>query len=758
MIKPLYTYALSALFLTLLSITNLTFAQSSPEDKSLSPYFQVKSDNPNLDQLPLKSTSADVNIAGIIADVNVSQVYKNEGKSTLEAIYTFPASSRAAVYAMKMTIGDRVIEAEIREREKARQEYEAAKSEGKTASLLEQERPNVFTMNVANIQPGDEIKVEMKYTELLIPEKGIYEFVYPTVVGPRYHSPAIASADNDKFVSSPFLPKGNAAPYKVDIRVGVQAGLPIQNLVSTTHKVNVIHDDLKSARVSLKSEETNPGNRDYILQYRLAGGEIESGILLYEHDDEKFFLAMVQPPKRPTLADIPPREYIFIVDVSGSMNGYPLGVSKKLLRNLIVNLRPTDRFNVVLFAGTTAKLNETSVLATPENIEKAINVMDNQRGGGGTELLPALKQSLNLPRETGLSRSFVIFTDGYVTVEKEAFDLIRNNLNKANFFPFGIGSGVNRFLMEGIAHVGQSTPFIVTENSEADEVAERFREYIKTPVMTQVRTRIEGFDAYDIEPTTIPDVLAERPVLIYGKYRGNPSGKIGIGGFSGGRAHAEVINVAEAKASPKNSALRYLWAREKIRMLDDYKAVTFGQEDNKAEVTKLGLKYNLMTAYTSFIAVDSRVVKKNGKLVTVKQAVPLPENVENSAVGFDLGMNLMVSARTSMADPKPEALKTARIIQTAHVSVTLPVNAPAELESYVRSHLSQLNVCDAATAGTQKFSLSIQFAPDGSVASVKVRGAQLEFARCLETSLMKLPAVALPGGSPTKYNLKISFK
>jgi Ca-activated chloride channel family protein len=754
MIKLPFNYALSAVLLVLLSIANLTFAQSAEHDKTLSPYFQVKSDNPNVDQLPLKSTSADVNIAGVIADVNVTQVYKNTGKSILEAIYTFPASSRAAVYAMKMTIGDRVIEAEIREREKARQEYEAAKSEGKTASLLEQERPNVFTMNVANIQPGDEIKVEMRYTELLIPEKGIYEFVYPTVVGPRYHSPATASADNNKFVASPFLPKGNGAPYDVDIKVSVQAGLPIQNLVSTTHKVTVKHDDLKSARVSLKAEETNPGNRDYILQYRLAGGEIESGILLYEHDDEKFFLAMVQPPKRPVLTDIPPREYIFIVDVSGSMNGYPLDVSKKLLRNLIVNLRPTDRFNVILFAGTTAQLNETSVLATPQNIEKAINVMDNQRGGGGTELLPALKQSLSLPRETGLSRSFVIFTDGYITVEKEAFDLIRNNLNQANFFPFGIGSGVNRFLMEGMAHVGQSTPFIVTEQSEADGVAERFREYIKTPVMTQVRTRIEGFDAYDIEPTTIPDVLAERPVLIYGKYRGNPSGKIGIGGFSGGRAHAEIINVAEAKASPKNSALRYLWAREKIRLLDDYNSVSYGADNSKEEVTELGLKYNLMTAHTSFIAVDSRVVKKNGKLVTVKQAVPLPENVENSAVGFDLGMELMTTARKPVSAEKL-VVSNIRTISTAHALIVLPANAPAELESYIRQHLSQLNICDAKMSGTTKFNLSIQFAADGSVASVKVRGTNVEFARCMETALMELPAVALPGGSTRKYTFSI---
>jgi Ca-activated chloride channel family protein len=753
-------------FCILMLATNFSpvFAQESDDDKTLSPYFLVKSDNPGVDQLPLKSTEADVNIAGVIADVSVTQTYKNEGKSTLEAIYTFPASTRAAVYAMKMTIGDRVIEAEIREREKARQEYEAAKSAGKTASLLEQERPNVFTMNVANIQPGDLIKVEMKYTELLIPESAVYEFVYPTVVGPRYHSPTeTSSASHDKYVATPYLGKGEKAPYEVDIRVNLQTGLPLQSVDCKTHKVKVDQPDLKSASVRLTAEETNPGNRDYILQYRLAGGQIESGLLLYEHEDENYFLAMVQPPQRPQLSDIPPREYIFIVDVSGSMNGYPLEVSKKLLRNLIVNLRPTDRFNVVLFAGTSAQLHEESVLATEQNIEKAINVLDNQRGSGSTQLLPALKKSLNLPRAQGLSRSFVIVTDGYISVEKQAFDMIRNNLNKANFFPFGIGSGVNRYLMEGMAHVGQSTPFIVTGQEGADAAAEKFRKYIQTPVLTQVEARFGGFEVYDVEPTTLPDVMAERPVLVYGKYKGTPKGKIAIGGYSGGKAHVQSINVAEARPNPKNAALRYLWAREKIRMLDDYKHVSYGDDSEiKKEVTELGLKYNLMTAYTSFVAVDSRVVKQNGKSVTVKQAVPLPENVEESAVGFSMSLGKAKRSvrmdRVVVAAPKPtgKPRPTARNLKVGNIQIRIPADAPRALDSYIRKHLSSLNSCDLNKAGSKRFTLSLEFAPDGSIAKVKVRGTNPDFAACVEAALMQWPAASLPSGK-RKFSLPVSI-
>src|SRR4030065_2753024 len=209
-------------------------AQGQPMEetnKTLSPYFFIKSDDSGVDQLPLKSTSADVKVVGVIADVIVAQVYKNEGKKPLEAIYIFPASTRAAVYGMKMTIGKRTIIAKIQEREEARRQYEQAKQEGKSASLLEQQRPNVFQMNVANILPGDVIQVELKYTELLVPTDGIYEFVYPTVVGPRYsNQPAETALPSQMWVENPYLHQGGSPPYTFDIMTKLVAGLPIQNI------------------------------------------------------------------------------------------------------------------------------------------------------------------------------------------------------------------------------------------------------------------------------------------------------------------------------------------------------------------------------------------------------------------------------------------------------------------------------------------------------------------------------------------------
>ena len=621
-----------SILLSVMLQSNVFAQQETEDDKTLSPYFFIDSDDPTTDKLPLKATSAEVNIAGVIADVRVTQVYKNEGKNAIEAIYVFPASARAAVYSMKMTIGDRTIVAEIREKEKARQEYEQAKEEGKSASLLEQQRPNVFQMNVANIMPGDEIKVEMFYTELLIPEDGVYEFAYPTVVGPRYsNQPEATAPESEKWVSNPYTTESVKPMYTFDIAVNINAGLAINDVKCISHDANINFDGPTLATIDPKNK--NEGNKDFIVQYRLAGNQIESGLLLYQGKEENFFLAMMQPPKKVVESQIPPREYVFIVDVSGSMYGFPIDISKKLMKNLLSNLKPHDKFNVMLFAGGSKVLAERSLDANESNIQKAIRFIDNENGGGGTELLPALQKALALEGTENYSRSFVIATDGYVTVEKEAFDLIRNNLGKANFFAFGIGSSVNRYIIEGMAHVGYGEPLIITDPNDADKKADKFREYIQKPVLTNIEVSYSGFAVYDVEPVSVPDVLAERPVIIYGKWKGTKGGKIILKGKTGDRDYFYSLDVASVKPSDKNIALKYIWAREKIRLLDDYTQVSYDKKDHINQITQLGLKYNLLTNYTSFIAIDSEVRNANGNSTTIKQPLPLPEGVSNYAVG-----------------------------------------------------------------------------------------------------------------------------
>ncbi len=628
-------WAAVAAFGAVLFAPNLTRAQAGEDtDKSLSPYFQVEDGDPAIDRLPLKATDVDVRIAGVMADVRVVQSYRNEGTRPIEARYVFPGSTRAAVHGLVLRVGNREITAQIREKKQARTEYEEAKRSGKSAALLEQHRPNVFQMNVANILPGDEVQVELRYTELLVPSEARYQFVYPAVVGPRYTGSAGAEGGAlPAIIPVPYTRAGVPPASTFNLKVALNAAVPLGELASATHRIDVARDGSKRAVVTLADTGRSEGNRDFILDYALAGARIESGLMLYEGAGENYFLAMIEPPAAVKPDEILPREYVFIVDVSGSMFGFPLEVSKRLLTDLIGRLRPTDTFNVLLFAGGSTLLSEMSLPANQENLRQAINVIGRQSGGGATELLPALQRSLKLPRDTRRSRTFVVVTDGYVNVEKQAFDLIRDHLGEANLFAFGIGSSVNRHLIEGMARVGRGEPFVITDEKTAEAEAERFRAYIEAPVLTRIKLAFEGFDAYDVEPVAVPDMFAARPVIVYGKWRGPREGRIRLQGVAGSGPYSRTLDVAGVLPSEENAALRHLWARNRIATLGDYNHVEPNSE-LAGEITRLGLAYSLLTDYTSFIAVD-RVVRntKPENLEGVDQPLPMPEGVSDLAVG-----------------------------------------------------------------------------------------------------------------------------
>ncbi len=621
------------IFLVLI-VTTFAFSPTSAQtqdDKTLAPYFVVQGEA-NIDHLPLKDTHVNIAVSGVIADVQVLQTYRNEGARPINATYVFPASTRAAVYAMRMRIGDQVIVAKIKERQAAKQEFDEAKKQGKSASLLEQQRPNVFSMSLANVMPGDQIEIELRYTELLIPTDGTYEVVFPTVVGPRYSSPQESGARTDNPVNTPYLHQGEKPSSTLHISARIAAGVPIYDLSSPSHQVLPQWQGPSTAQLVLDEADAFKGNRDFVLRYRLAGDQIHSGLLLFRGEDENFFLYMAQPPTRVTLEDMPAREYIFVVDVSGSMDGFPLNTSKNLLKDLIGQLKPSDLFNVVLFAGDSTVLSPTSLPANSENISKAISLLEQQRGSGGTELLPAIKQAMGLERAGSVSRSIVLVTDGYVSGEQGVFDHIRANLDHCNVFAFGIGSSVNRYLIEGVAHAGMGEPFIVTKESEAQATAARFREYIEAPVLTDIQVNAVGFDTYDVHPVHLPDLFAQRPIILFGKWRGPVGGTFELQGKMGRGEFVTRLDVATVQPDPANSALRYLWARSRIAELSDYGSRN-PDADRITEITSLGLKYSLLTQYTSFIAVREVATNPNGQAKDVNQALPLPLGVSDLAVG-----------------------------------------------------------------------------------------------------------------------------
>ena len=318
------------------------------------------------------------------------------------------------------------------------------------------------------------------------------------------------------------------------------------------------------------------------------------------------------------------------------MRGFPLTVSKGMMKNLLGQLRPEDRFNVVLFAGATAVLSDRSLPATQENIDQAWTLVKGQEGGGGTRLLAGLRSAFNLPLAgEGYARIVVVLTDGFIDFEAAAFKLVRQRLGQASLFAFGIGSSVNRFAIEGLARAGQGEPFVVLEEGQAPDEAARFQTYISSPILTQVETGFEGFDAYEVEPAFIPDMLADRPIIVFGKWRGAAAGTVLLGGRTGDQAYGAQFDVSTVQAKPTNRALRYLWARYRIDQLSYDEQLSYS-DALRPQITQLGLDYNLLTKFTSFVAIDRRIRNGDG-LETVSVPLPLPEGVEDSAVGDPFG-------------------------------------------------------------------------------------------------------------------------
>jgi Ca-activated chloride channel family protein len=424
---------------------------------------------------------------------------------------------------------------------------------------------------------------------------------------------------------------------------------------------------------------------------------------------------------------------------------------------------------VLLFSGGSSLMSEESLPATPANIQKAIYTIERQQGGGGTELLPALKRALSLKKEDGFSRTIVIVTDGYVSVEEEAFDLIRQNLGNANMFAFGIGSSVNRHIIEGIAHVGMGEPFIITKPDAADRQADRFRKMIQSPVLTEIKVQFKGFEAYDVEPLSIPDVLAERPILVFGKWRGNPQGSVKLSGITGDGQYSATLNVADYKPSKDNAALKYIWARHRITILSDYNKLR--SDDNRVqEITELGLHYNLLTAYTSFVAVDNEVRNHDGKPTTVKQPLPLPEGVSDYAVGGhgnyaavpamqkSWGMRGKMESRLSEDQPAVREIPTpAKKDKEQKISIVSVMTDKGltkdEILKVGEANLSEIAKCLAGKnlSGTIKINLTIR--ADGTVRKVEIASGaikELDARQCVIEQIKQWQFAATANGKEVK--------
>ena len=640
---------LSFLILALL-ILFITIAQSpvAAAESSTGGSLQLVSSGKPAGFCPLRHTDVKVALSGFIARVQVSQEFENPSSKAVEAIYTFPLPQDAAVDDMTIEVGQRTIRGVIKRREEAAAIYEKAIRQGQTAALLNQERPNIFTQSVGNIPPGEAIRVAISFVSRLKYEDGGYEFVFPTVVGPRYipgqqpiskkgegFSPDTNQVPDASKITPPVTPPETRAGHDISISVALDAGVPIQAIRSPSHKIDVNQTGASSAFVRLKNESVIP-NKDFILRYNVAGPSIAEGLLTHADPSKKsgYFTLVIQPPARIPESDITPKEIVFVLDSSGSMGGFPIEKSRALIDHAIDGLYPGDTFNVIKFSGETAILFDGPVYPSAENVERAKQFVNTQWGGGGTEMMKAIKAALDPSDASDHMRIVVFLTDGYVGNDMEIVSEIQKHPN-ARVFAYGIGSSVNRFLLDNMARAGRGAVEYVSHkqnDKEAETAARRLHERLRAPILTDVSIDFGSLPVLDVYRQRIADLFSGQPIVVTGRYVSPARGTIKLAAKRAGAAYTRDIPVAFPAARSNNPALASLWAREKIDdlMSQDWAGLQRGKTrpEVQKQIEQLGLDYHLMTQFTSFVAVEERVVSDGGKSERIQVPVELPAGVQ----------------------------------------------------------------------------------------------------------------------------------
>jgi len=593
---------------------------------------------------PLKHTAVQAEISGFLARSTVTQEFHNPFQYKIEAVYTFPLPQNAAVDDMTMHVGTRVVKGKIKPREEARAIYEAARASGRVASLLDQERPNIFTQSVANIMPGEKVTIVISYVEMLKFEDGSYEFVFPMVVGPRYipgaptgrqgggWSPDTSQVPDASRITPPVTMPGTRAGHDISLEVKLDAGVPIDNLSCATHEVLVNRTSAHAAMVRLTDQATIP-NKDFILRYDVAGRKIQDAVLAHRADRGGFFTLILEPPERVAAAEVTPKELVFVLDTSGSMSGFPIEKAKETMQLALNGLYPRDTFNLITFSGDTHILFPKPVPATPENLAQAREFLATRRGGGGTEMMTAIRAALDPSDAQNHVRIVCFMTDGYVGNDFEIVAEVRRHPN-ARVFSFGIGSSVNRFLLDKMAAEGRGEVEYVGLNDDGSAAARRFHERVRNPLLTDISIDWGGLAVADVYPKRIPDLFGAQPVIVSGRYTAAGRGVVRLRGQMAGREVVREIPVNLPSSESSHDVLASLWARKKIDdlMSSDYSGVQRGTASQKDEITKLGIEYRLMTQFTSFVAVEETIVTVGGEPRRIEVPVEMPDGVSYEGV------------------------------------------------------------------------------------------------------------------------------
>lgn len=739
--------------------------------------------------VPLEHTDVRIRVDGHLADATVVQRFKNPYASKIEAVYLFPLPTGAAVTDMTITVGTRTIRGTIQERSKAQLAYVAARKQGLVAALLTQERPNLFTQSIANLEPSATIEVSLRYAQRLDYDSGGYTLAFPMVAGPRYvpaptkdpKRPGATDAAAAAAVQPLTLPVGLRSAHDISLQVELDAGVAIENLASSSHQLAVERPSTSRATVRLAAGDTIP-NKDFILTYQVAGALPKLAVLAHRDGGSGTFMLVAQPPETTVPAQVTPREIVFVLDTSSSMRGAPLTKAKELIRRLLWTLRADDTYQIVRFADRSSSLGPAMIANKPKNIALTLDWLGKLDAAGGTEVVEGVAAALALPHDPLRLRVVVFISDGYVGNEDEILATVGKHVGTARLFSFGVGSAVNRFLLEEMATIGRGAVQVVRPDEDTQAAVSRFERRIDAPLLTDITLEWGALPVADVTPHAVPDLFAGQPLVVTGHYGRAATGTLRVRAKQAGRDVTFEVPVALPDVDRSRPAISALWARHRIGELS---RALLRKPDAAAdsEILTLSLEHHLLSQSTAFVAVDdSRVTKGARAARRVVVPVEVPDAVRNIPIGGGAGFGFSSAGYASYGSSSGGSygggygyglgtsgggyaghFTPAHAYKPPSVAIAAPVitgDLDAQLiRRYVRRHLAKVTYCyerellrSPKLAGT----VTVQFVVDsasGHVAGVTAAGlAHKEVETCIAGVIRAIEFPAAKGGGPVKIS------
>ena len=564
---------------------------------------------------PTVDTDVTMDITAMVARVRVRQTFTNPSDHWVNGVYVFPLPETAAVDHMKLVIGKRVIEGEIRRRAEARRIYEQARKSGRKASLIEQQRPNLFTNRVANIGPGESVTVEIAYQQSVSYRDERFSIRFPLTLAVRYipGTPKIGGFDGGGWalntdqvpdasqITPPMTAAGEGHPNPVRITVNLDAGMALNRITSSYHPVKWVETRPHHYRVTLAKGPV-PADRDFELVWTPEPGKAPRAALFVQaRQDADYALLMLMPPeiawaRQAALS----REMIFVIDTSGSMAGTSIRQAREALKLGLDRLKAGDRFNIIEFNSVTRLFAPSAVEATPQNLSRARRFVDGLVANGGTEMAGALQAALKDQQDDGRVRQVVFLTDGSVGNEAALFRIIDDRLGRSRLFTVGIGSAPNAYFMREAATLGKGTFTYIGDIGEVREKMDRLFEKLEFPVLSDIRLRWGSGAEADYWPRPVPDLYLHEPLIV--SFRLDHSEhELHLSGRMNGQAWQTTLPVDRGGQA---RGLDVLWARNKIHSLEQQKSRGASPEKIRQAITELGLRHHIVTAHTSLVAVD----------------------------------------------------------------------------------------------------------------------------------------------------------